>query len=122
MLFPTFDKRCLMVEIIEIKVLRQRIIDELTALNHLRTQARDSRAPVKLDQQSVGRLSRIDAMQQQAMNIANDTRRQRRHQTLMAALKRIETSDYGYCLNCDDAIGAGRLAIDPAVTLCVDCA
>ena len=57
-------------------------------------------------------------MQQQAMNIANDTRRQQRHQTLMAALKRIETSDYGYCLNCDDAIGAGRLAIDPAVTLC----
>ena len=56
MLFPTFDKLYLMVEIIEIKVLRQRIIDELTALNHLRTQARDSRAPVQLDQQSVGRL------------------------------------------------------------------
>ena len=107
MLFPTFDKWCLMVEIIEIKVLRQRIIDELTALNHLRTQARDSRAPVQLDQQSVGRLSRIDAMQQQA---------------LMVALKRVETSDYGYCLNCDDAIGVGRLGIDPAVTLYEDCA
>jgi DnaK suppressor protein len=40
----------------------------------------------------------------------------------MAALKRIETKDYGYCHNCDDAIGAGRLGIDPAVTLCVDCA
>jgi len=56
------------------------------------------------------------------MNIANDTRRQHRHQALMAALKRIETGDYGYCHNCDDAIGAGRLGIDPAVTLCVDCA
>ena len=81
-----------------------------------------SQRTVELDQQSVGRLSRMDAMQQQAMNIANDTRRQHRHQALMAALKRIETSDYGYCHNCDDAIGAGRLGIDPAVTLCVDCA
>ena len=111
-----------MAETIEIEALRQRIIDELTALDHLRTQARDSRAPVHLDQQSVGRLSRMDAMQQQAMNIANDTRRQHRHQALMAALKRIETRDYGYCHNCDDAIGAGRLGIDPAATLCVDCA
>ena len=111
-----------MAEKIEIEALRQRIIDELTALDHLRTQARDSLAPVQLDQQSVGRLSRMDATQQQAMNIANDTRRQHRHQALMAALKRIETRDYGYCHNCDDAIGAGRLGIDPAVTLCVDCA
>ena len=111
-----------MAETINIEALRQSIIDEMTVLDHLRTQARDSRAPVQLDQQSVGRLSRMDAMQQQAMNIANDTRRQHRHQALMAALKRIETGDYGYCHNCDDAIGAGRLGIDPAVTLCVDCA
>ena len=111
-----------MAETINIEALRQSIIDEMAALDQLRTQARDSRAPVQLDQQSVGRLSRMDAMQQQAMNIANDTRRQQRHQALMAALKRIETDDYGYCHNCDDAIGAGRLGIDPAVTLCVDCA
>ena len=111
-----------MAETINIEALRQSIIDEMAALDQLRTQARDSRAPVQLDQQSVGRLSRMDAMQQQAMNIANDTRRQHRNQALMAALKRIETGDYGYCHNCDDAIGAGRLGIDPAVTLCVDCA
>ena len=111
-----------MAETINIEALRQSIIDEMTALEQLRTQARDSRAPVQLDQQSVGRLSRMDAMQHQAMNIANDTRRQHRHQALMAALKRIETGDYGYCLNCDDAIGVGRLGIDLAVTLCVDCA
>ena len=111
-----------MAETINIEALRQSIIDEMAALDQLRTQARDSRAPMQLDQQSVGRLSRMDAMQQQAMNIANDTRRQHRYQALMAALKRIETGDYGYCHNCDDAIGAGRLGIDPAVTLCVDCA
>ena len=111
-----------MVEKIDIVALRKKIIDEMAELEQLRTQARDSRAPVQLDQQSVGRLSRMDAMQQQAMNIASDSRRQHRYKALMAALKRIETSDYGYCYNCDDVIGAGRLVIDPAVTLCVNCA
>ena len=78
-------------------------------------------ATVELDQTTVGRLSRMDAMQQQAMHIANDARRQQRHMALLAALKRMDAGDYGYCHHCDEEIGAGRLAIDPAVTLCVHC-
>ena len=97
-------------------------IDEIAELDRLRGQARDSRAPVVLDQQSVGRLSRMDAMQQQAMHIANDTRRQHRYAALLAALKRMDDGDYGYCHQCDEMIGTGRLAIDPAAMLCVHCA
>ena len=111
-----------MVEPTDIVVLRKKIIDEMVALDKLRKQARDSRAPVCLDQQSVGRLSRMDAMQQQAMNIANDTRRQHRQKALTAALQRIEIGKYGYCHNCDDVIGLGRLSIDPAVSVCLNCA
>ena len=47
-------------------------------------QVRDSGAPVTLDQQSVGRLLRIDAMQQQAMHIANDAQRQQRYTAFLA--------------------------------------
>ena len=39
-----------------------------------------------------------------------------------AALRRIESGDYGYCLNCDEEIDARRLEIDPAEPLCLDCA
>jgi len=39
-----------------------------------------------------------------------------------AALKRIESGDYGYCLNCDEEIAVKRLEIDPAAPLCLDCA
>ena len=74
-----------MHEAIDIETLRQAIIDEKAELDRLRGQARDSRSPVVLDQQSVGRLSRMDAMQQQAMHIANDTRRQHRYAALSAA-------------------------------------
>jgi len=110
-----------MADVIDINELRQSIMDEIAELDRLRRQANESRAPVALDQQSVGRLSRMDAMQQQAMHIANDARRQQRHMALLAALKRMDAGDYGYCHHCDEEIGAGRLAIDPAVTLCVHC-
>ena len=110
-----------MADVIDINALRQSIMDEIAELDRLRRQAHESRAPVALDQQSVGRLSRMDAMQQQAMHIANDARRQQRHMALLAALKRMDAGDYGYCHQCDEMIGAGRLAIDPAVTLCVHC-
>ena len=111
-----------MHEAIDIETLRQAIIDEIAELDRLRGQARDSRAPVVLDQQSVGRLSRMDAMQQQVMHIASDARRPHRCKALSSALKRMDDGDYGYCHQCDEMIGAGRLAIDPAAMLCVQCA
>ena len=64
----------------------------------------------------------MDAIQQHAMNIANDAWRQHRQVALLPALKRIDDGNYGYCHQCDDSIGAGRLAIDPAAMLCVRCA
>ncbi len=111
-----------MADVIDIDALRQSIMDEIAELDRLRGLARDNRAPVELDEQSIGRLSRMDAMQQQAMNFANDARRQHRQVALLAALKRIDDEDYGYCHQCDDLIGAGRLSIDSAAMLCVRCA
>ena len=98
------------------------IRSEMDQLKHLSETAKDSRAPVTLDQQSVGRLSRMDAMQQQSMELATEDRRQQRLTALAAALLRIKAGDYGYCLKCDDEISAGRLAADPAASLCIGCA
>jgi len=85
-------------------------------------EAKGERAPVALDQQSVGRLSRMDAMQVQAMAKAVDERRQARLRLIDMALKRLDSGDYGYCVNCEEPIPAKRLAIDPAVARCVECA
>ena len=98
------------------------ILNEMDQLKHLSETTKDSRAPVELDQQSVGRLSRMDAMQQQSMELATEERRHSRLAALAAALRRVKSGDYGCCLKCDDKIAAGRLAVDPAVTLCIDCA
>ncbi|MDC3235149.1 TraR/DksA C4-type zinc finger protein [Candidatus Puniceispirillum sp.] len=95
---------------------------EMSQLKALSETAKESGAPVTLDQESVGRLSRMYAMQQQSMELATEDRRQQRLAALAAALLRIEAGDYGYCLKCDDEIAARRVAADPAVSLCIGCA
>ena len=98
------------------------IQDRLTALEAENQLGRDTQSVVQLDQQSVGRLNRMDALQQQAMAQATDQRRELEIRRISAALKRLETDDFGYCLECDDEIARGRLEFDPSLTLCIDCA
>lgn len=81
----------------------------------------DDRATVVLDQQSVGRLSRMDALQQQAMAKANDTMRRKELSALTAALQRLETDEYGFCIDCGDEIGEKRLERMPTTLKCMDC-
>ena len=95
---------------------------EMGHLKVLSETAKQSPAPVGLDQQSVGLLSRIDAIQQQSMGLATEDRRQQRLTALVSALLRIEAGDYGYCLKCNDEISAGRLDPDPAVSFRIGCA
>lgn len=80
------------------------------------------RQAVELDQSSVGRLSRMDAMQRQAMAQETERRRLQEIQKIEAALKRIENGEFGYCVRCDDEIAEKRLALDPAVSICITCA
>lgn len=80
------------------------------------------RKPVELDQQSVGRLSRMDAMQQQAMADAEARRRKSDIARIDAALKRIEEDEFGWCLTCGEEIVVKRLEIDPMATQCISCA
>lgn len=94
-------------------------LEELQRSSHDRV---EDRAPVQLDQQSVGRLARMDAMQLQAMALATDRRRQARRMRIQAALKRLHEGEFGYCLSCGTFIGLGRLRVDATATKCVGCA
>ncbi len=95
---------------------------EMEELASLRDATRSDRAPVELDQQSVGRLSRMDSLQVQAMSNAAEARRSLRMRQLEAALKRIAQEDFGYCSACGEFIGLKRLETDPAAVRCVSCA
>ncbi|MET4102032.1 DnaK suppressor protein [Roseovarius sp. MBR-78] len=83
---------------------------------------RSGQATVELDQQAIGRLSRQDALQSQAMARATHVRRDVERRRLRAALERIREGEFGYCEDCGDEIAQARLALDPGVTRCISCA
>ncbi len=103
----------------QFKKLLQSRRDELLAIGDSGKQAA---AVVELDQARVGRLSRMDAMQQQAMAQAAQGRRKAQLKAIVDALARIETGAYGLCQVCDEEIAEGRLKVDPAAEYCVRCA
>ncbi len=102
--------------------IRKALEEERAALLGASEAAVDERRPVELDQQSVGRVSRMDALQVQAMARAVDARRQGRVYRIDEALRRVADGDYGYCAQCGEEIPAKRLAIDPTNERCVHCA
>ncbi len=102
--------------------IRKRLIELQEALACESAASIETRAAVELDQQSVGRLSRQDALQRQAMAEAEERRRALQRKRIKAALKRLDDDEYGLCAVCGEEIAAGRLDRDPSVAVCVDCA
>jgi DnaK suppressor protein len=82
----------------------------------------EDRRPVKLDQTRMGRLSRMDALQEQAMAIELERRREVELARIDAALERLGGGEYGYCVTCGQAIEPKRLELDPSTPLCLGCA
>lgn len=101
------------------RALMQARLAEITQEDALGTAGQ---ATVELDQQAVGRLSRMDALQYQAMAKAQAARRQTEKTRLNAALARMNEGEYGYCEDCGEDIAAARLELDPAAAKCIGCA
>lgn len=107
---------------IDIEKARLRLAEKKAEIVELSNLSADARAPVELDQQAVGRLSRMDALQNQAMQQASERSRQRDLVRIEMAERRLSQDDYGYCEECGDEIPDGRLEIDPMAERCVNCA
>lgn len=107
---------------LDVATWRARIEALIAELEQQSVDSRESRRPVELDQTLQGRLSRIDAIQGQAIAQAAEVRRQARITGLKAALRRLERGEFGECAECGDAIAEARLMVDPSLTLCIRCA
>lgn len=100
---------------------RRRVEEELAQNAAALAEARSAAGTVTLDQASVGRLSRMDAMQQQAMARGLIERLETRKRKLDAALARIEAGTFGLCCECGAEVEAERLDGDPAAVFCREC-
>lgn len=100
---------------------KERLLSMRIELDAISDISADSRKPVELDQTSIGRLSRMDALQGQAMQLETERRRGIERTRIEAALERIENGNFGYCTVCDEDIALKRLENDPSVPNCIDC-
>ncbi len=111
-----------MLTVEQIQSFRERLLQSRMELLALAQTGKDASSTVTLDQTSVGRLSRMDALQGQAMSQERERRRQLELNRITAALQRIENGDYGYCSLCEEEIALKRLEFDPSTPLCIECA
>ena len=101
--------------------MRDRLLKLRKELQSMVASSEESAAVVELDQSKVGRLSRMDAMQAQAMAQASAQRREAILRNIEAALTRIDDGDYGLCRDCDEPIHPKRLEFDPTALRCIEC-
>lgn len=104
----------------EQRELHAKLLELRSELTNLLVDSSASSKTVDLDQ-PIGRLSRMDALQQQAMAKANRAGHQRRLTLVDAALIAIKTDRYGECRRCEEPIGFSRLQVRPESPLCLDC-
>ena len=98
--------------LLELQKTHQELADEFAAAG----------GTVMLDQSSVGRLSRMDAMQNQQMALEASRRREMHAEKIEGGLRRIEAGTYGICFYCEEQIDIKRLDADPTYTRCLQCA
>ena len=102
--------------------MREKLLQLREELESVAESSDEASQVVQLDQARVGRLSRMDAMQAQAMSQASGRRRKVMLQRIAAALERIDGDDFGTCRSCEETIDRKRLEFDPTAVLCIDCA
>ncbi|MDH3328888.1 MAG: TraR/DksA C4-type zinc finger protein [Desulfobulbaceae bacterium] len=107
---------------IDLKYFKKRLKERLEAIIATQEDRKKEEEPVELDQARIGRLTRMDAMQQQAMSQAAARLTDLERQRIQSALDRMQSGDYGYCVICDEEIAEGRLRFDPSLLTCISCA
>lgn len=105
----------------QIAELREELQRELTRLERSMKTTGEAARPVELDQSALGRLSRIDAIQNQQLTAELHSREQARHAQLVDALSRMDDGTYGICSACQQSIPFGRLLVLPEARTCASC-
>lgn len=106
----------------QLEELREILAAEIRRLERSMDLSEEHARTVVLDQTAVGRLSRMDSLQNQAMAQGLHDREAARYAALMEAVERLEAGSYGVCGECGGEIAYGRLLVIPEADACGDCA
>lgn len=101
--------------------LKQRIIEELNSTNQKIKALKELTQPIA-PENAIGRVSRMDAINNKAVNEMALRQAQFKLQKLEMALEKIDQKDFGKCRKCGHDIQDGRLMLMPENALCIRCA
>ena len=77
--------------------------------------------PAEIDQSAVGRLSRIEAIQNRGLTQSLQDRERLQFEQVADALRRMEDGSYGVCTTCHEPIRFERLLVYPETRTCNEC-
>lgn len=103
------------------KLLKEKLLTLEKELIEAISNAKESSKPVTLDQQATGRVSRIDAIQQQQMSLAALKRQEQQLALVRQALSKVDTESFGLCIKCEEPISEERLIARPESPICKAC-
>jgi DnaK suppressor protein len=106
----------------QIEEIRGELLRSLTRLERSIKISGESTRVGDLEQDTVGRLSRIDAIQNQGLTKNLHERERQQLASILEALRRIEEGSFGACVACGGTIPFERLAIFPETRNCTTCA
>ena len=98
----------------EIKQLIKKLEIEIAALE-------ESAAPV-VPENSIGRISRMDAINNKSVVEASLRNRKKKLGKLRVALSNVAKPGFGQCANCGNAINPKRIMLMPESSKCIKCA
>ena len=104
----------------QIESLHQLLLSERARLQELLRLSKEGARPVDLDE-PIGRLTRMDAIQQQQMTKANRSTYEMKLRQVKAALELLGKDEYGFCRSCEEPIGYRRLKARPEAPYCLSC-
>ena len=102
----------------EIKQILENLVEDLKSSI---AEVKVSSKPVELDQTAFGRVSRIDAIQQQQLQLASLNRMQQRLRVAEQALDQAGSEEFGICRKCEESIPMERLKARPESQICMSC-
>ena len=105
----------------QLEQFRERLVEAKAAAAALLGRTAGDKRPVEASGSTIGRLSRMDAIQVQAMSQMSRRQLELRVQQIQASLAALDAGKYGLCRQCKEPIGLARLEALPEAPFCIDC-
>ena len=101
-------------------VYHEKLLHTLDEIEEFLAKSKGAAKAVSPDK-SLGRLSRMEAMQDQQLLLEVRRRQIRRKAEVIAALSRLEQNLFGKCIFCKKEISSERLEVFPETQTCPEC-